>query len=197
MKKTVLRTIVLAHSIIFIFLGIEYDLYRKAFQEITTKVVLWSVVTIVLSIQILRALEEEFPVLKFSLKKFISKKNTIASRRKKLLSSALLLVTIPPVAYAEEYVFRLGTVNDLEGIVRNILFALLHFVLFFSVSQSIVIFLVGLWFTHWYFVGGIELSTAYHTAQNYIATIIGVIFILIKKEKVKPECQPDVSQNLT
>lgn len=82
----------------------------------------------------------------------------------------LLLVNLPLLALLEEFIFRQGTVSWTEAVWRSALFGLAHLLCNVPLGASLAIGGVGLWFSWWYFQGGIMMSGAVHLA--YILPII-------------------------
>jgi len=80
----------------------------------------------------------------------------------------LLLTALPRWAAIEEQWFRQGTIDWWDGIIRSIAFGFAHMLVGIPVAGAIAISVVGLFFTHMYFAGGVELSTQAHFQWNLI-----------------------------
>lgn len=80
----------------------------------------------------------------------------------------LLLTGLPRWAAMEESWFRQGTVDWWDGIIRSLAFGFAHMLVGVSVVVALAISVVGLFFTHMYFVGGVELSSQAHFQYNLI-----------------------------
>lgn len=89
----------------------------------------------------------------------------------------LLIAAIPLLAKAEENAFRDGTRDWKHGIVRSVKFGLAHVIAGVPIGAALALSIGGLWFTHQYFKGGVQRSTAHHTAWNF--TLIGIIIIAL------------------
>lgn len=85
----------------------------------------------------------------------------------------LLIVVLPLLAQFEEHTFRAGTFDWKHGIKRSIVFGLVHTLAGISLGFALALIIAGLWFTRQYFKGGVERSTAYHTAWNL--TLVGLL----------------------
>jgi len=94
-----------------------------------------------------------------------------------LFFCALLLANVPYYAYLEETWFREGLNTWREGVAWSLIFGFVHCLIGVPIGMGLAISIAGLWFTHEYFVGGIPLSTAYHTAYNFI--LLGTIFAVL------------------
>ena len=75
----------------------------------------------------------------------------------------------------EEKWFRLGTESWQQGLYLSFLFGMVHCLVGIPVAAGMVISIAGLWFTHQYFIGGVELSALHHTTYNLI--IFSVLFL--------------------
>jgi len=95
----------------------------------------------------------------------------------------LLLVNLPIIAMLEEFIFRQGTVSWADAIWRSALFGLAHLAMNIQLGASLAIGGVGLWFTYWYFRGGIELSGAVHFAYILPIVVLGVIGLILARFK--------------
>lgn len=92
-----------------------------------------------------------------------------------LLFTILLIINLPSFAMMEEKWFRLGTENWQQGLYLSFLFGMVHCLVGVPIGAGIVISIAGLWFTHQYFIGGVELSALHHTTYNLI--IFSVLFL--------------------
>jgi len=93
-----------------------------------------------------------------------------------LLFVVLVLLYLPRASVGEEELFREGTINWLDGLKRSFLFGMAHLILGIPFSAALAIVGAGMWFTYWYFQGGIELSALYHFHYNLI--LVGFIFLI-------------------
>lgn len=94
-----------------------------------------------------------------------------------ILICLLLLTAIPHAAEWEEKKFRAGTKNWWDGLLRSILFGLVHMLVLVPLGSAIGLILAGLFFTSLYFKGGIELSSQGHFQHNFI--VITIILVLL------------------
>lgn len=99
-----------------------------------------------------------------------------------LVFAILLIVNLPSFAMTEERWFRAGTDNWLEGLYISFLFGICHCLVGVPIGAGVAIALGGVWFTHQYFLGGIELSVLHHTTYNLI--LISVIFLFLVLEHI-------------
>jgi len=84
----------------------------------------------------------------------------------------LLLVNLPVIAMLEEFIFRQGTDGWTGAVWRSALFGLAHLGMNIQLGASLAIGCIGLWFSAWYFRGGLELAAAVHFA--YILPIVAL-----------------------
>ncbi len=87
----------------------------------------------------------------------------------------LLLMNLPTIAMLEEFIFRQDTSGWGGAAVRSLLFGLAHLATNVPLGASIAIGGTGLWFSWWYFRGGIALSGAMHLA--YILPIVSLVLL--------------------
>ncbi len=80
----------------------------------------------------------------------------------------------------EEKWFRLGTQNWFEGLYMSLFFGIVHCLVGIPIAAGLAITFAGLWFTHQYFIGGIELSALHHTTYNLVAVSILFIILILK-----------------
>lgn len=73
---------------------------------------------------------------------------------------------LPLFALIEERVFRAGTGSWTEGVVRSVIFGLVHCLVGVPLGVGIALTLPGLWFTRQYFRKGVLWSAAHHTSYN-------------------------------
>lgn len=92
----------------------------------------------------------------------------------------LLLTGLPRWAAMEEGWFRQGTVDWWDGIIRSLAFGFVHMLVGVPVAGAIAISVVGLFLTHMYFVGGVELSTQAHFQYNLILVSLLLLGAIIK-----------------
>jgi hypothetical protein len=92
----------------------------------------------------------------------------------------LLLTGIPRWAGYEEDIFRLGTTDWWDGILRSIIFGFVHMLVGVPVAGALALSLVGMFFTHMYFVGGVELSTQAHFQYNLIIVSLALLGAVLK-----------------
>lgn len=89
-----------------------------------------------------------------------------------IVVTIMMLMNLPVIATLEEFIFREGTTGWLDAVWRSALFGLAHFATNLPAGAALSIGLVGMWFSHWYLIGGIELSSAAHF--SYILLILGL-----------------------
>lgn len=97
-----------------------------------------------------------------------------------LVFALLLMANLPSFAMTEEKWFRAGTDNWLEGLYVSFLFGILHCLVGVPIGAGVAITLCGVWFTHQYFLGGIELSALHHTTYNLIFISVLFLFLVLK-----------------
>lgn len=84
----------------------------------------------------------------------------------------LMMLNLPIIATLEEFIFREGTADWSDAVWRSTLFGLAHFATNLPVGAAFSIGLVGMWFSHWYLMGGLDLSSSAHF--SYILLIFGL-----------------------
>ncbi len=90
----------------------------------------------------------------------------------------ILVLNLPAFAHAEELDFRDGTKNWKDGFKRSIRFGLVHCFVGIPIAFGLSLSIGGMWFTHQYFKGGVDNSTAHHLAHNLLVmTFILVILV--------------------
>lgn len=101
-----------------------------------------------------------------------------------LLFALLLMANLPSLAMTEEKMFRLGTIGWIEGLNMSFLFGMMHCLVGVPIGAGLAIMIAGLWFTHQYFIGGIELSALHHTTYNLILVSVIFLFLILGHMKV-------------
>ncbi|MDD3487678.1 MAG: hypothetical protein PHF35_04895 [Candidatus Moranbacteria bacterium] len=96
-----------------------------------------------------------------------------------LLFCILLILNLPALALQEENWFRLGTITWTQGLYRSLLFGMMHCLVGIPLAAGIALTIGGLWFTHQYFIGGVDLSSLHHTTYNLILGAILLIFLIL------------------
>lgn len=99
----------------------------------------------------------------------------------------LLLTGIPKFAAAEEEIFRQGTTGWLDAAVRSLLFGFTHMIVGVPVFAVLMISMAGMFFSHLYFIGGLELSTQGHFQYNLIILFPLLIIVTISSLLPKRE----------
>lgn len=84
----------------------------------------------------------------------------------------LMVLNLPIIATLEEFIFREGTADWSDAVWRSVLFGFAHLATNLPVAAALAVAMVGLWFSHWYMMGGIELSSSAHF--SYILLILGL-----------------------
>lgn len=97
-----------------------------------------------------------------------------------LFFAVLLCLNLPSLALAEEKIFRNGTTGWIQGIAFSFIFGIVHCIVGVPIAAGLAISLAGLWYTHQYFVGGIELSALHHTTFNLILILILFSLLIFK-----------------
>lgn len=92
-----------------------------------------------------------------------------------ILVILLLMLALPKLAIIEEELFREGTGSWPEGIIRSLIFGMVHMIVGVPFGIGLALTIAGLVFTHQYFQGGVRLSALTHFHYNLIA----VSFLLI------------------
>ncbi len=91
----------------------------------------------------------------------------------------LLALNLPQFAHIEEVWFREGTRSWQHGLILSFIFGMLHCLVGVPLAAGLALSVAGLWFTHQYFIGGVELSTVHHTTYNLILISVGFAFIIL------------------
>jgi len=105
----------------------------------------------------------------------------------------LFILNLPQFALAEEEWFREGIQNWREGILMSVLFGMIHCLVGVPLAIGLALIISGMWFTHQYFIGGIELSTLHHTSYNLI--VLSVLFLILLAEQFfKPRDKKELTR---
>lgn len=99
---------------------------------------------------------------------------------------ALLFINLPAIVTIEELIFRQGTNNWQEGILRSIVFGLVHFAMGVPVLGLIDSILAGLTLTAFYFVGGLDAAISFHLAIDVVILLPVLIIIFLPKQVIQP-----------
>lgn len=105
-----------------------------------------------------------------------------------LVFLVLVLINVPYFARFEEEMFREGLTSWEIGIWVSIGFGLAHCLVGVPIGAGLGISIAGIWFTHQYFVGGVDLSTIHHSAYNLI--LFSVLLVLLTIKHVVDLMQP-------
>jgi hypothetical protein len=97
-----------------------------------------------------------------------------------LVFAVMFALTMPQYTHMEEEWFRQGTLSWQQGLEMSLIFGLMHCLVGVSLAAGLAIGVAGLWFTHQYFIGGIELSTVHHTTYNLILISVFFLFLLLR-----------------
>lgn len=167
--------------------------WMKRYRKINYKLILVNILFLIFMVSVIYFLSTTFPkVMGFGLPKLIEiifklEPGVLPSMNINLLGvdipflgiliCLLLLTAIPHAAEWEEEIFRAGTENWGDGLLRSILFGLVHMLVFVSLGAAIGLILAGLFFTSLYFKGGIELSSQGHFQHNLL--VITIILVLV------------------
>lgn len=89
----------------------------------------------------------------------------------------LLVFLLPRLANIEERIFRQGTRDWRQGLLRSLLFGLAHMPVGVPLSAALGLSLGGMWFTYQYFRGGVTRSTIYHLTYNLVA--VGLVLMVL------------------
>jgi hypothetical protein len=166
----------------------------EVFSSISASIIFQNVLVIVAVITVFVGLLKVAPFLKWSWFSLFSKKDPetgestpqeganihlIPSNVKYfgLAFLVLLAINLPQYARMEEEWFREGTISWEQGLLISVLFGLVHCLVGVPIAAGLAISIAGLWFTHQYFVGGVDLSTVHHTTYNLI--LVSVLFVLM------------------
>jgi hypothetical protein len=161
----------------------------EIFSQITTDMVFQNAVAIAVVIGLSKALKKAWPVLNWSWLSLFAEKGSAKDSGTNiqflpakikyfgLLFVVILGINLPLLAQLEEQLFRQGTRSWSHGVVLSLFFGLVHCLVGVSLGIGLAQSIVGLWLTHQYFVGGIELATAHHTTYNLI--LVSILFVLL------------------
>lgn len=97
-----------------------------------------------------------------------------------LIFGVLLIFNLPSLAMTEEKWFRLGTQDWLQGLYLSLLFGMVHCLVGVPIATGLAISIGGLWFTHQYFIGGVNLSALHHTTYNLIVISLLLLILTLK-----------------
>lgn len=158
----------------------------KVFSEITFPMLITGFVLTQVALFLYKIQIKYIPALGWSLATLFRKREiniNILPLRMKYFGPVFLLLLVmnaPLISYLEELGFREGLTSWYAGIFWCVLFGFTHCLTGVSISAGLAIGVVGLWFTHQYFLGGVALSTLHHTSYNLV--IFSVIFIAQMQE---------------
>ena len=91
----------------------------------------------------------------------------------------LMFFLLPRLAAVEEGIFRRGTRDWRDGVVRSVVFGLVHLTMGIPLGAALALSLGGLWFTRQYFLGGVERSAVHHLAYNLIALTALLVLLFV------------------
>lgn len=92
----------------------------------------------------------------------------------------LILVTLPSYMLVEEIWFRRGLETWNDGAVMSFAFGMVHCLFGVPLAGGLALSILGLWLSHQYFLGGIELSVAHHSAYNTIFLLFLLAALVIR-----------------
>lgn len=90
----------------------------------------------------------------------------------------LIMMNLPGLAAWEEDIFRKGTKNWLDAMVRSVVFGFMHMLVGAPVYGALFLTITGIFYTLMYFVGGTELSTKAHFQFNFLLVTI-LLFVSV------------------
>ena len=169
----------------------------EVFSRISISVVLQNLLVICVVIATFIALTKVAPFLKWSWFSLFTRENPetgeetphegtnihlIPSNVKYfgLVFLVILAINLPEYAHMEEKWFREGTISWQHGLFLSLLFGMVHCIVGVPLGAGLAISVAGIWFTHQYFAGGVELSTVHHTTYNLILVSILFLGLLLK-----------------
>src|SRR3989344_3173341 len=167
------------------------------FSSISASIIFQNLLVIVAVIAVFVGLTKVAPFLKWSWFSLFSKENSetgestphegtninLIPLNVKYFGLAFLVlfaVNLPRYAYMEEGWFREGTISWEHGLLMSVLFGLAHCLVGVPIGAGLAISVAGLWFTHQYFMGGVELSTVHHATYNLIIVFVLFLFLTFK-----------------
>jgi hypothetical protein len=198
MKKSSLSivwTVFLTFSLMLSVLDIE-QMHKNLLivQKIDVWIVLQNIVCIVIVVATSFWLMKLHPVFKFSLFSIFNYKKEKETggvtgqninvmpykiRYFGIIFVLLLLLNFPYYAYLEETLFREGITNWQEGILWSCIFGFTHCLVGVPVAAGAALSLAGVWFTHQYMQGGVDLSTVHHTSYNMTIGVLLLVYTII------------------
>jgi len=95
-----------------------------------------------------------------------------------LVVTALLLACLPSIAALEELIFRDGTTGWGDAALRSLLFGIAHLATDLPLGAALSVGLVGMWFSHWYRLGGINASIEAHFSYILIITALAALSVI-------------------
>ena len=96
-----------------------------------------------------------------------------------VIYAILLLMSLPHLAMIEEKWFRVGTETWVQAAYISLAFGMLHCLVGIPLAAGLALSILGLWLSHQYFIGGVELSTLHHTSYNLILVLALLIFAIL------------------
>lgn len=98
-----------------------------------------------------------------------------------LVFVALLVMSLPALAYSEERTYRQGTKEWKHGVKRNLRFGCAHCFVGIPLYAGLALSISGLWFTHQFFRGGVDRSTVHHLTYNLLIVTALIIYLVASR----------------
>jgi hypothetical protein len=190
--KGVLIAITIASSLVLVIL---FPSSLERYLEINALLLIIDFVLLLTIVKMSKLLITSHPkTMGFSLKGWIMKKigekNKSGGTNISLMGTSdkyfgivmclVLMAGLPFMATIEEIIFRHGTENWVDGFLRSLLFGLIHIFTGARLGVALSSVILGMFFTHMYFLGGLDLSTQAHFQYNLII-LVSQLFWVTKK----------------
>lgn len=96
----------------------------------------------------------------------------------------LFTLALPMICQAEESIFRKGTTSWSNAVLRSAIFGFSHMLVGVPIATALGLTVAGLWFTFWYFHGGVAVSTIHHTTYDaWIMLVLGVMLSMQLRQR--------------
>lgn len=187
------QTLLIGGFIAFIYLGLARDLWQgkaRAKWHFFRKITVWSLLSnipIALIVVVVARFLSRFDLLNRSWMYHLSSNsgnlNTISLKLPiiGIFMWVLLIANLPALAHIEEDVFRKGTLNWSDALIRSVAFGLFHCLVGVTIAVGLALSVGGLWFSFQYFRGGVERSTTYHLSYNLLLLVVFALLTLFMR----------------
>lgn len=174
-----------------VYTGEIQSSWSKAFSHFTVWTIPISLILLVVVGASAYGITQIHPVFKWSIMRLFTKPDSelhdganlnVAPARIRFVGPffiLLLAANMPRLAWMEEELFRDGTESWTSGLVRSLVFGLVHCLVGVPIGAGFALSLGGLAFTYFYFQGGVDLAATYHTFYNLIVVAVLLLSVCV------------------